>query len=82
MYQDLNDPVDVIVIFENQVMRPARFRWKGQIHKVARVTGAWKSRDGEQGVRHFAVVDTRANFFQLTYNERLTRWVLSRTWVE
>jgi hypothetical protein len=82
VYQDLSDTIDVIVVFENHTMRPVRFRWKDQTHKIARVTGAWKSREGEHAVRHFAVVDTRANFFQLTYNERLTKWIISKIWVE
>ena len=82
MYQTLDDVIDVIAVFEKQAIRPVRFRWKGNIHKIARVTGAWRSREGEFAVRHFAVVDTKANFFELTYSERLTRWIISKVWVE
>jgi hypothetical protein len=82
MYQDLDDLIDVIVIFENHRLRPVRFRWKGHIHKIARVTGAWKAREGEHAIRHFAVVESKANYFQLTYTERLTKWAISKIWVE
>ncbi len=82
MYQDLDDPVDVIAAFESRRLRPVRFRWNDCVYKVARVTGTWKSQQGEYQVRHFAVVDTKANFFELTYDERLTNWVLTKTWVE
>lgn len=82
MYQDLDDPVDVIAAFESRRLRPVRFRWNDRVYKVARVTGSWKSQRGEFSVRHFAVVDTQANFFELTYDERLTSWILTKTWVE
>ena len=82
MYQNLEDPVDVIAIFENQSLKPARFRWRGKVHKVTRVTGSWKSREGTFVIRHFSLLDTDANFFELTYNERLSQWTISKIWLE
>ncbi|MEW5701953.1 MAG: DUF6504 family protein [Candidatus Zixiibacteriota bacterium] len=82
MYHTLDEPVEVIAVFEPGTLKPARFRWKGKIYKVARVTGHWKSQQGEYTVRHFALVDTEDNVFQLTYDERRTDWVISKIWVE
>lgn len=82
MYHDLDEPVEVIAVFEKGTLKPARFRWKGNVHKVARVTGHWKSPNGEFWVRHFALVDADDNVFQLTYDERRTDWVISKVWVE
>ena len=82
MYQSLDDPIDMIAVFQNHALKPVRFRWNGNIHKIARVTGAWRSRTGESSIRHFAVVDTKANYYELTYNEHQTHWIISKIWVE
>lgn len=74
--------MDVIAVFQNRSVKPARFCWRGRVHKVARLTGTWKSREGAFIVRHFALVDTDTNVFELTYNERLSHWAISRIWVE
>jgi hypothetical protein len=82
MYQEINDPVDVIALFEAGKLKPQRFRWKGHVHRVAQVTGAWLTDRGAFKVRHFALMDEEANFFQLAYDERTTAWKVTRIWVE
>ncbi len=82
MYQDLDEPVDVIATFEKGAIKPLRIRWKGRVHKIARVTGTWRSHKGEDRERHFACVDADDNVFQLTYNDRRTDWVIDKIWVE
>jgi len=47
MYQELNDPVDVLALFQDGSIKPERFRWKGHVHRVAQVTGSWKTDKGE-----------------------------------
>jgi len=82
MYQELNDPVDVLVLFEDGALKPQRFRWKGRVHRVAQVTGRWKTDKGQSQVRHFALMDEEANFFQLAYDEHSSLWRVTRVWVE
>ena len=82
MYQDIEEPVDVIAVFENGVMKPLRFRWNGRAIKIKRITGSWKSDMGQTKIRYFAVLDGASNFFQLAYDERNTMWVLNKIWVE
>ena len=82
MYQDLDDPIEVIAVFTDHQLRPLRFKWRGKVHRITRITGSWKKLEGEYIVRFFAVVDDQTNVFQLTYNERLTDWTLARVWVE
>ncbi len=74
--------MDVIAVFEKGTLKPIRFRWKGQIYKIARVTGRWKAPKGEAWLRHYSVVDTNDNVFQLVYDERHTGWMISKVWVE
>jgi len=82
MYQEINDPVDVLALFEEGKLKPQRFRWKGNVHRVAQVTGAWLTDKGAFKVRHFALMDEEANFFQLAYDDRTTAWKVTRIWVE
>lgn len=82
MYQDMDEPVEVVALFQKGKMEPSRFRWNGKVYKISEVTGDWKTDVGSYRVRHFAVVDKSSNFFQLSYDERKTRWVISKIWVE
>lgn len=82
MYQDIDEPVDVIVVFENGAMKPIRFRWNGRPIKVQRITGTWKADIGQYRIRYFAVLDDSSNYFQLAYDERNTSWILNKIWVE
>jgi hypothetical protein len=89
MYQDIEEPVEVIVLFETGPapahagrMLPIKFRWKGRAIKIKQVTSSWKSDVGEHKIRYFAVLDSASNFFQLAYDERNTAWVLNKIWVE
>jgi len=82
VYQDMDEPVDVVVLFRKNHMKPTRFRWKDRVYKISEVTGDWKTDVGAYRIRHFAVVDHSSNFFQLSYDERKTNWVISKIWVE
>ena len=57
MYQDLDDLIDVIVVFENHRLRPVRFRWKGHIHKIARVTPERVIREGDTAQELIKLID-------------------------
>jgi len=82
MYQELNESVDVLVLFEGGRVQPQRFRWKGHVHRVSQITGNWNTAKGVFKLRHFALMDEDANFFQLAYDERKTQWKVTRVWVE
>lgn len=82
MYQDLEEDIEVVALFERNSVKPCRFRWRGKVYKVARVTGDWESRLGEGRLRHFAVIDSAANCFQLCYDERHCTWQVAKVWVE
>jgi hypothetical protein len=82
MYQDIEETVDVIALFENGVLKPLRFRWNGRAIRIAQITGTWKADVGQQKIRYFAVLDRASNFFQLAYDERNTAWMLNKIWVE
>ena len=82
MYHDFDESVDVVAVFEGRVLRPLRFRWKGNRHKIIKVTNAWRAHKGDDLERHFACLDSEGNAFELAYNDRRTDWRLLKLWVE
>jgi len=82
MYQDFDVSIDVMALYEKGTLRPLRFCWKGRSFRIARVTGTWKAPQGDMWTRHFSVVDARGNVFFLAYDERRTRWTISKLWME
>jgi len=82
MFESLNDPVDVLTSFVGGVMRPIRFRWQGRVIHVREVTGQWNRREGHAVLRCFTVLASRDESFELCYDARGPRWILSRAWNE
>ncbi len=82
MYQNLDDEIEVIAVFERRSLKPCRFRWKGKTYKIDRITGDWTSDVGQAKLRYFAIVDSTSNFFQLCYDERAVSWTIAKVWVE
>ena len=82
MDQEINQPIEVMVVFEKGRMIPIRFRWNGRVIKIAKVTGWWRTNEGEFRIRHYAVIDENSQFCQLSYKERTMEWFLNKIWVE
>ena len=82
MFESLSDPVDVLTVFADGRMRPLRFRWQGRVIRVRTVTGEWTRREGQALLRYFAVESTSADTFELCFDPRGPRWILSRAWGE
>lgn len=82
MDQEINQPIEVMVVFQKGRMIPVRFRWNGRVIKIAKITGWWRTDEGKFRIRHFAVIDKSSQFFQLSYKERTAEWFLSKIWVE
>jgi hypothetical protein len=80
MFESLNDPVDMLTAFEDGKLTPLRFRWHGRVIRIHKVTGRWSRREGQSLLRYFAVEDEHSNSFELCYDPRGPRWILSRAW--
>lgn len=80
MFESLSDPVDVLTAFVEGRVRPLRFRWQGRVVRIGRVTGEWTRREGQAVLHHFAVESRSGDSFELCYDPRGPRWILSRAW--
>ena len=75
MDQEIEQPIDVIAVFQQGRMIPVRFRRNGRVIKIVRVTGRWKTDEGRFRIKHFAVIDGNSQFCQLSYGERTGEWL-------
>ncbi len=80
MFESLNDPVDVLTVFTEGRIEPLRFRWKGRVIRVRRITGRWSRREGQSLLRYFSIEGPGAETYELFYDPRGPRWILSRAW--
>ena len=80
MFESLNDPVDVLTVFRDATFEPLRFRWKGKVIRVRKVTGRWTRREGQAQLRYFSVTGGAADTYELCYDPRGPRWTLCRVW--
>ena len=82
MFESLHDPIDVLTAFTEGRMEPLRFRWRGKVIRVANVTGRWSRREGQSVLRYFAVEGGASDTYELCYDPRGPKWILSRAWTE
>ena len=80
MFESPGDPVDVLTAYVEGTVQPLRFRWKGRVVRVRKVTGRWARRDGQAVLRYFAVEGEGDSTYELCYDPRGSRWSLSRAW--
>ena len=80
MFESLHDPVDVLSAFVEGRIEPIRFRWHGRTVRVKRVTGRWTRREGQTVLQYFALEDGSAGTYELCYDPRGPKWILSRAW--
>jgi hypothetical protein len=82
MDQEINQPIEVMAVFEKGRMLPVRFRWNGRVVKIVHVTARWRTNEGRFRKKHYSVMNQNSEFFQLTYKERTSEWFLNKIWVE
>ena len=80
MFESLHDPIDVLTAFTDGRMEPLRFRWRGKVIRIRTVTGRWSRREGQAVLRYFSVEGVASETFELCYDPRGPKWILSRAW--
>lgn len=76
MYDNINEPIEVVVSFKKGNVVPKFFFWRRKIYKVDKVHLVHTSKVGSQTLYHFSVTD-KANYFQLVFNPVTLTWVLA-----
>jgi hypothetical protein len=80
MFETLDEPVDVLTCFLGGRVRPLRFRWRGKVIRVRKVTGEWTRREGSHRLSYFSVEGAGTESYELRYDSRSQSWTLCRAW--
>jgi len=78
--EEVDEPIDVLTIFRDGSMRPAKFKWAGKTYKISRVTYEWITREGSYPIYHFAVLaDGDADdVYEIELNSFTMSWTLAK----
>ena len=76
MYQEVNEPIEVMVAFKaGNKVEPVAFKWGNRHYKVDRVNLVHAERRGREKVYVFSVSD-KANAFRLKFSTETLKWDL------
>ncbi len=82
VFEEPNEPVEVLTHFENGRVHPLRFRWRGRVYKVEKVHGNWSQPKGLEREHHFAVSADNSDTFELVFDTTDFRWHVARVVTE
>lgn len=81
-FEDINDPIEVIVLFRGGKIRPVKFRWKDRVYKIERVNGGWVSDEGKNRFYHYSVMTEGPDVYEISYNSDRFSWRIDRVCME
>ena len=84
MGSEINTPIDVLVAFskEGKHIKPRKFFWKNEVHRIQEVSYTWDTSAGNERVHHYSVFDQNDNLFELRYHTTQERWILYQMYFE
>ena len=75
MYEEINEPIDVLVGFNKKQVKPIVFRWRNKKYMIDRINLVHSSNEGKSKIYYFSVTDN-ANYFKLRFNSEELDWKL------
>jgi len=81
MYEVIEEPIQVGVIFKGNKIRPRWFIWKGRKYPIREITFNWQDRKGEETLLYFSVSDG-TNIYEICFNQKRLNWFLSKVSIE
>lgn len=75
MHQILHDPIDVVIEFVQQKIRPRYIRWDGVLFEPTSVNLIHRSKEGMKHVFYFSVSDSN-HFMKLRFDTENLSWHL------
>jgi hypothetical protein len=81
MFTDVNEVVEVAVVFRKNKAVPVVLKWNGRSYKIENINLIHQEYEGETLVHCFSVSDN-ANSFKLSFNTKSLQWVLEQVYSE
>lgn len=72
---EINEPVNVWVLFSKAQPQPFAFSWKGRAIKITNVNLVHTSKDGSSLYYHYSV-SSGDNFYRLRFDTKNLKWSL------
>jgi len=72
---EIQEPIDVWVLFQKNFIRPFSFFWRGRQIKVDKINLIHTSKNGSQTFYHFSV-SSGGNFYRLKFDTQKLKWFL------
>jgi hypothetical protein len=76
MAVEYGEPVEMVSWFRSGSIQPCRFRWRGRVYRVSRITSDWESRQGVYRRFHFMVRTSSGDVYEIHLDTENMRWVL------
>lgn len=81
MHEKINEPVEVLVKFNQTKVEPTFFKWRGKTYRVEKINMVHKERLGNDKIYYFSVSDN-ANFFRLAFSTADLSWKLEELYYD
>lgn len=81
MYEEINEDISVIGIYQNHRFLPKKFKWQDRIFRIDEVTLTNDVRDGNIKKRLYSVL-SGGNVYRLEFNRESEQWQLLAIWVD
>jgi hypothetical protein len=76
MIEKVQEPIEVLSRFVEGKVQPMRFRWRGRVFTVSRITSTWMKRVGDQRAHFFSVGVGTHDHYELSFQPRSCQWTL------
>ena len=81
MFIDVDEAVEVIVVFKKQKVLPSFLKWNGRTYKIEKVNLIHQTYEGSTLIHCFSVSD-KLHSFKLMFNTKKLSWRLSQVYTE
>ena len=81
MFNQINEPIDVVAKFVGNKAIPVKFLWNGKEIIISKINLIYSSFEGRIKFHFFAVSDG-ANYFKLQFNSENLQWTLVESHVD
>ncbi|HEV8600978.1 MAG TPA: hypothetical protein VGQ87_00025 [Patescibacteria group bacterium] len=81
MFEQINEPVEVGVLFKQGKTLPVKFFWQGREYLIKTVNLSYSAWEGRTKFYYFAVSDS-VNYFKLKFDTQNLNWTLLESYVD
>lgn len=78
MYEEVNEPIEVVSLFKGGKAQPLIFRWRSHLYKIQQVNFYHKVTEGKDLIHAFSVSSEQEGAFKISFNPNSLVWRLNQ----